>query len=362
MFIPIHDNMPDDDNAKVSIRLMLSMLALHVLLFFFFVIHDRIFVVYDLFALKPALLKGIPQGDFRYLHTYVSHMFLHAGLIHLFGNLLILYLCGKTVEARFGSSRFFLFFILCGICGGIAHAQLTYSPDLPIVGASGAISGLIGAYLILVPHARINCYYFIVFWQLRQVDFPAYAVIIVWLIYQVLAGIAGYDNVAWFAHIGGFVAGVVLCPLFKNDEFPLFLPRAETGAKAAWMRSQQRDRAAHAKDFHALNLGWIAQQFEDHPEAGRELAALTDIVTTALPPPYDDPMQLGRFVPEADDALHKASHLLLKTYGEKAGNRAERCADNLRLNYDHDRGHIWKRIQWLTDTLVEQRSENTAEA
>jgi membrane associated rhomboid family serine protease len=146
--------------------------------------------------------------------TIFTSMFLHGGVLHIAGNMLYLWIFGDNVEDTLGHFRFAAFYLLAGV--GAALAQVVMSPEsrIPMVGASGAISGLLGAYLFLFPRARILTLVVFGFF-IRFVHFPAVIVLGFWILLQVLSGLGSMGRpdeggVAWFAHIGGFVAGVAL--------------------------------------------------------------------------------------------------------------------------------------------------------
>jgi membrane associated rhomboid family serine protease len=147
-------------------------------------------------------------------------MFLHGGLFHIAGNMLYLWIFGNNVEDTLGHFRFLGFYLLAGV--GAAVAQVVMSPEsrIPMVGASGAISGVLGAYLFLFPHATVLTLITFGFF-IRFVHIPAVIVLGFWIVVQVLNGlisvgrVSDEGGVAWFAHIGGFVAGIVLLFLFR---------------------------------------------------------------------------------------------------------------------------------------------------
>lgn len=151
--------------------------------------------------------------------TLLSSLFLHGGWMHLISNMLYLWIFGDNVEDSMGHLRFFAFYIICGLAAGLSHAVVNMDSISPLIGASGAIAGVLGAYLVLHPRVKVVV---IVFTRI-PLRLPAYLVIGVWIglqIYSVISSSAG--NTAWWAHIGGFVAGIVLIPLFKNASVPLF--------------------------------------------------------------------------------------------------------------------------------------------
>ncbi|HEY5790492.1 MAG TPA: rhomboid family intramembrane serine protease [Gammaproteobacteria bacterium] len=167
-------------------------------------------VLFDRVALPDALAR-IPAEV-----TVLTSMFMHGGWLHLLGNLLYLWIFGNNVEDRFGHLRFLLFYLLCGIAAALAQALSAPGSEVPMVGASGAISGVLGAYLLLWPRARILVLVplGIIFWTLRL---PALVVLGLWFALQLVSSLAtdpGQGGVAFLAHVGGFVAGMVLLPLF----------------------------------------------------------------------------------------------------------------------------------------------------
>lgn len=140
--------------------------------------------------------------------TLLAAMFLHGSLFHLLGNMLYLWIFGNNVEDELGAVRFTLFYLVCGLAA--AFTQVLFSPDsrVPMIGASGAIAGVLGAYFILYPHARVMTLVFL-FIFIQIVPIPAAFVLGIWFLAQVLnVGLGG--GVAWFAHIGGFLAGIAL--------------------------------------------------------------------------------------------------------------------------------------------------------
>jgi membrane associated rhomboid family serine protease len=149
-------------------------------------------------------------------------MFLHGGPLHIAGNMLYLWIFGNNVEDAMGRLRFILFYALCGCFAAYAHAYLNRSSQVPMIGASGAVSGVLGAYLLLYPRARVVT--LVVFgFYIRTIEVPAMAVLGFWFVLQFLnalvsSGAAG--GVAWHAHVAGFVAGMLLIGLFKRKDVP----------------------------------------------------------------------------------------------------------------------------------------------
>ena len=158
--------------------------------------------------------------------TVLTSMFMHGGLMHLLGNLLYLWIFGDNVEDSMGRVRFVVFYLACGAAAVFAQALPDPASTVPMIGASGAISGVLGAYLLLFPHARVLVGIPLGF-VLQTVRMPAGAVLVLWFVLQLLSSLLateGSGGVAFRAHIGGFVAGMLLIPLFKRREVPLRLP------------------------------------------------------------------------------------------------------------------------------------------
>ena len=155
-------------------------------------------------------------------HTVLTSMFLHGGWLHLIGNMVFLWVFGNNIEDSMGHGRFIVFYLLCGVAA--AAAQVLISPDsvVPMVGASGAISGVMGGYLLLYPRARVHTIVFFGF--ITTVDLPAYVLLGYWIVIQVLSGLptlarmGAEGGVAFWAHIGGFLAGLLLIRLFESAE------------------------------------------------------------------------------------------------------------------------------------------------
>jgi len=147
--------------------------------------------------------------------TLFSSMFLHGGFLHLFGNMLYLWIFGNNIEDTLGHFRFLLFYLVCGLSAGTAQVLSDPNSTIPMIGASGAIGGILGAYLLLFPNARILTLIFI-FIFIKMVRIPALIVLGFWFFIQLLSvGGGAISNVAFFAHIGGFLAGLVLVKLFQ---------------------------------------------------------------------------------------------------------------------------------------------------
>jgi membrane associated rhomboid family serine protease len=169
----------------------------------------------------PPDLAWVPPAA-----TVFTSMFLHGGFMHLAGNMLYLWIFGNNVEDSMGHLRFIVFYLLCGAIAAVGQALINPASEVPMIGASGAISGVLGAYLLLYPHARVLTMIPLGFYA-QMVRLPALAVLGLWFVLQIASSaMANNDQggVAWFAHIGGFVAGMALIPLFKRRDVRLFHP------------------------------------------------------------------------------------------------------------------------------------------
>ena len=179
------------------------------------------------FALIPKRL--FPQmtdvhGTVQIGATLVTSMFLHGGILHIAGNMLYLWIFGNNVEDSMGRIRFIFFYLLCGIFAAYSHALANVSSTVPMIGASGAISGILGAYLMLYPRARVLT--LVAFGlYVRTVEIPAMFVLGFWFVLQSLNAVISAGTgagVAWYAHIGGFLAGIALIGLFKRSDVPFW--------------------------------------------------------------------------------------------------------------------------------------------
>jgi membrane associated rhomboid family serine protease len=157
--------------------------------------------------------------------TLITSMFLHAGLLHVLGNMLYLWVFGDNVEDAMGPVRFVVFYILCGCAAGLAQLALDPHAAVPLIGASGAIAGVLGAYFMLFPTSRILTI-IPIFFFIRLITIPAVVVLGIWFLLQVVNSAISFgasSGVAWFAHIGGFASGMALVALFRRKGTPIGL-------------------------------------------------------------------------------------------------------------------------------------------
>ncbi len=164
--------------------------------------------------------------------SVVTAMFMHGGLLHLFGNMLYLWIFGNNVEAAMGHGRFLLFYLLCGVAAALLQSLNDTLSQIPMIGASGAIAGVLGAYLLLHPTARVRVLVVFVLF-IRVVPVPASLVLGLWFAMQLVSGIMappGAAGVAFWAHVGGFLAGLALVHVFKRRNVPVPVPLPMRGA------------------------------------------------------------------------------------------------------------------------------------
>jgi membrane associated rhomboid family serine protease len=227
MFIPI-----GDDNPHTSVPFVnYTMIALCVAVFLWqFTLPDKAAEIAVLtFGLIPADLLGDTRVDIARppaILTIVTSMFLHGGWMHLIGNMGYLWIFGDNIEASMGHVRYFLFYVLCGVVAALTQTFAAPGSDIPMIGASGAVSGILGAYLVLHPRGNIRIFVWIIIY-ISVWNLPAFVVLGFWFGGQLLSSMGvdpGQPGVAFMAHIGGFVAGALFVFFFKKRDVQVFTP------------------------------------------------------------------------------------------------------------------------------------------
>lgn len=185
-------------------------IVINFAMFFLELTHDELFVVRWSFV--PSRFLENPWGDFP---TIFTSMFMHAGWLHILGNMLYLWIFGDNVEDRFGHLKFVIFYLICGIAATFAQMVFSLHSDVPTLGASGAIAGVLGAYILMFPLARVR-----VLMGFFIIPLPALLVIGLWIALQFFYGVGslgstGEAGVAYMAHIGGFITGIILTPILR---------------------------------------------------------------------------------------------------------------------------------------------------
>jgi len=201
----------DDNSARRTVPLVTyALIALNVLFFFVELGGGNAFI--EKWAFVPSRFLANPFGDFLTLFT---SMFMHGGWVHLGSNMLYLWIFGDNVEDRFGHIKFVIFYLLCGLAATFAQLAFSIGSIVPNLGASGAIAGVLGAYILMFPKGKVS-----VLMGRGVIPMPALVVIGLWIVLQFFSGIGSIANtadtggVAYMAHIGGFIAGFVLAFLF----------------------------------------------------------------------------------------------------------------------------------------------------
>jgi membrane associated rhomboid family serine protease len=226
--IPLRDDNPSSIAPVVTIGLIVACVLAFLWELSFGASGQR--VIYALGVVPASLLgRGDLPPELAWVPpwaTVFTSMFMHGGWMHLIGNMLYLWIFGDNVEDSMGHGRFIVFYLLCGVAAVLAQALPDPTSEVPMVGASGAISGVLGAYLLLYPHARVLVVIPLGF-ILQTMRIPAGLVLVLWFGLQLLSNAlaqAGQGGVAFRAHIGGFIAGMLLIPIFKQRRFRLRLP------------------------------------------------------------------------------------------------------------------------------------------
>ncbi len=227
MFIPLRD-----DNALKSIRyqyVTISLIAVNVLVYIFevsgldegairsFGVTPRALMAGSLFSTPlPTAEESVPIVEGATLLTY---MFFHADIFHLLGNMLFLWVFGDNVEDAMGHAKFLFFYLACGVFAGLFHAWMVPDSDLPLIGASGAVAGVIAAYLML--HPRVGVW--ILAFKFIPLRISAGLVLGLWIVLQiVMVAVSDAGPTAWWAHIGGLLAGAALILVLRRPGMPLF--------------------------------------------------------------------------------------------------------------------------------------------
>jgi membrane associated rhomboid family serine protease len=221
--IPLRDENPT--HSVPVINYMLIFFNIIVFVFQTFLVSNNEKFVYQ-FALIPAdLMASFSTAS---VFNIFTSMFMHAGLAHIGGNMLYLWIFGDNVEDRLGKGKYFLFYLIGGFVASLTHIITNPSSTIPTVGASGAIAAVLGAYLVLYPSQKVLTLIPLGFW-LRMTMLPASIVLGVWFVFQFFQGVlslGGPDigGVAFWAHIGGFISGVLMALLLKKpeDEYPAY--------------------------------------------------------------------------------------------------------------------------------------------
>jgi membrane associated rhomboid family serine protease len=224
LFIPLHDA-----NSLKHIQMQyvtIGLIAANVLVFLFTALGSENFTnaavlglgyipstLYDI-AERPPELVLVPDHA-----TYVTYAFLHGDIFHLGGNMLFLWVFGDNVEDALGHFRYLVFYLACAVAGALMHGFIAPDSQMPLIGASGAIAGIVAAYLMLHPKVKV---WVLAFGRI-PLRIPAYITLALWIGFQFLMlAVGGEDQISWAAHVGGIVAGAVLVLVLRRRSVPLF--------------------------------------------------------------------------------------------------------------------------------------------
>ncbi len=242
MFVPVYDINP---LRRIKFQYVnVALIAINVLVFFLFqerdiltgndcgqVMFSKAFGIIPLQLLgTPVSIQDCPDGalsawNFPAPITLLTYMFLHGSIWHLAGNMLFLWVFGDNVEDALGHVRYLIFYLLCGIAGGLVYFATQLHSTSPLIGASGAIAGVVAAYVMLSPHVHL----WVLVLRIIPLQLPAYWAIGAWIVMNLVLAFSGLDSsVAWWAHIGGLIAGAILVLFMRQRGVPLFA-RPEPG-------------------------------------------------------------------------------------------------------------------------------------
>jgi membrane associated rhomboid family serine protease len=226
---PLWDDMP---TSKIPV-ITIFFIIINCLIYYYqvYVVTDSMQFIYSFGLIPYEISQGInivPYGPTPVYLNIATSMFMHGSFVHLFGNMLYLWIFGNNIEDYLGKFRFIIFYFLSGIIAALTQVLINPYSNVPMIGASGAVAGVLGAYFILFPKARITTLVFFGFF-IRLIRMPALFVLGLWIVFQIFYGLSALSvqganaGVAWFAHIGGFIGGIVLIKLFtpakKNQYF-----------------------------------------------------------------------------------------------------------------------------------------------
>jgi len=202
---PIKVTQPSYSRPAITVLLI----AVNMLIYF----HEFWLQLVDPYSLNHFMRLYALRPAYFHIENLFTHMFLHAGWMHVLGNMLFLWVFGDNVEDILGHWKFLLFYLVCGVTAGLAQVVIDPSSRVPMVGASGAIAGVMGAYLVKFPRSEVKMLAWFLF--IFTFDVPAWVMLIYWFGLQLMGGVgtvgeASQGGTAFFAHIGGFIAGIVL--------------------------------------------------------------------------------------------------------------------------------------------------------
>ena len=240
---PLKDDNPTEKKPYVTI----AIITICILIFLYqtsLSINENNIFVYS-YGLKPNSLffnNLIIDNTINPLVTIFTSMFLHGSIFHLLGNMLFLWIYGNNIEDSMGHIKFLLFYIVCGVAAAFLQSFITPNSEIPMIGASGAVSGVLSAYFLLFPRAKVSTL-IVLFIFITIIRVPAGILIAFWFLSQLTNAYISNPNtpgVAWYAHIGGFIMGAFLIPFLKEKKFKFFSRGRKPSAKKNSIRLRFR--------------------------------------------------------------------------------------------------------------------------
>jgi membrane associated rhomboid family serine protease len=229
MFVPLYDDNPYDETFYPYVTR--ALVVINVLVFVFIqlpILHDDPAAIVFNYGVTPAAVtmhERLTAVALPIEITFLTYMFLHGGWMHLIGNMLFLWIFGDNVEHATGRPRFLIFYLACGIAGGLAHYVSMPDSTAPLVGASAAIAGVVAAYLMLFPHVKV----WVLLFARIPIRLTARWVLGAWIAFQFVNLLISTDvETAWWAHVGGLVAGAILVVFLRRPDVPLFAKDVRT--------------------------------------------------------------------------------------------------------------------------------------
>lgn len=224
--IPLRQTLPHRTTPLVNRALVAANVVMFVAQLFMGAMTERIIQTFGYIPARLLHPSAYQYEPWEVAITLVSSLFLHGGLVHLIGNLIYLWVFGGAIEDDLGRARYFLLYLACGAAGSLTHTVLFPQSAIPSIGASGSIAGILGAFLILRPHAKIvTLFPLVVYWAMAEI--PAIVFLPVWFGMQFFNGFLSLEaarrvqevaGIAWWAHVGGFVFGAVVAVVFRLTE------------------------------------------------------------------------------------------------------------------------------------------------
>ena len=240
---PLKDNNPVEKTPYVILAIIIICTSVFLYQLSLSINENNIFV-YG-YGLKPKSLflnNLILLDTINPFLTIFTSMFLHGSFFHLLGNMLFLWIYGNNIEDAMGHYKFLLFYLVCGLAAALLQSFITPYSDIPMIGASGAVSGVLSAYFLLFPRARVSTL-IVLFIFITVIKIPAGFLIGFWFLSQLTNAYFSNPNmpgVAWYAHIGGFLMGAILIPFLKEKKFKFFSHGSKKNTKSSSIRIRFR--------------------------------------------------------------------------------------------------------------------------